>query len=41
MFDVDVNIYILIDNILLEKLDESCIEYKFYDVEVGFVKNGN
>lgn len=41
MFDVDVNIYVLIDNILLEKLDESFMEYKFYDVEVGFVKNGN
>lgn len=41
MFDVDVNIYVLIYNILLEKLDESCMEYKFYDVEVGFVKNGN
>lgn len=39
--DVDANIYVSTDNILPEKSDESCMEYKPHDVEVGSVKNGN
>lgn len=39
--DVDANIYVSPDNILPEKSDESCMEYKPHDVEAGSVKNGN
>lgn len=39
--DVDANIYVSTDNILPEKSDESSMEYKPHDVEVGSVKNDN
>uniref|UniRef100_K1QYP6 Uncharacterized protein n=1 Tax=Magallana gigas TaxID=29159 RepID=K1QYP6_MAGGI len=39
--EVDEEVKTQQDNILPEKSDESCMEYKPHDVEVGSVKNGN